>query len=123
LDIIKFRNSPIIPTAGKYLSARFVSFSRWDEIRFVSSNLLELPLVHLEERIFCEVDTEFFTGLLQGGVEKRKTAVVHGRKQMMQVMVTEVGECGKQGAVDGRPLSYRIQLSQAPIPVNSERME
>jgi len=68
-----------------------VCVSRWDEIRRVSGNLLELPLVHLEQRVLCETDTEFFAGLLQGRVEERQSAMVHGREQVVQAMVAEVG--------------------------------
>jgi hypothetical protein len=49
--------------------------------------------------------------------------VVHGGEQMVQVMVAEVGERSKQGAVDSRSLSHRVQLSQTPVPVKSARTQ
>lgn len=72
-----------------------VCVSRWDEIRHVSGNLLELPLVHLEQRVLCEADTEFFAGLLQGRVEEGQSAMVHGREQVVQAMVAKVGQSSK----------------------------
>jgi len=72
-----------------------VCVSRWDEIRRVSGNLLELPLVHLEQRVLCEADTEFFASLLQGRVEEGQSAMVHRREQMVQAMVAEVGQSSK----------------------------
>ena len=72
-----------------------VYVSRWDEIRHVSRNLLELALVHLEHRVLCEADTEFFAGLLQGRVEEGQSAMVHSREQVVQAMVAEVGQSSK----------------------------
>jgi hypothetical protein len=97
-----------------------VYLSRWYGVWFVSSNLLKLTLVHLEERVLCETDTEFFTGLLQCGVEDWKTAMVHSREQVVQPMVTEVCQSSEQGTVYRWSLSHGIQLSQTPVPVNSE---
>jgi hypothetical protein len=48
--------------------------------------------------------------------------VIHGREQMVQVVVTEIGQRSKQGAVHSRSLPHSVQLSQSPVAVYPETM-
>lgn len=90
--------------------------------RFVWLCAHHLPVLANDQRrprLRSHIDTELGGCPIQDRIQLGKTAVVQRRKQMVQMMVAELGDGQKMVGSDSGSIDDRVHLEDTPIQVGS----